>query len=172
MPVVRQFLLKPCDPKMVRISVERATNLLRILDNRMLKSLVGTAMNLPVLPKTYFALRKKLQDLEAPIAELIEVVKISVAISAKIFQLVNSSFFGGLLEVSSIETVVSFVDIQMLPNLLLAAEVVSMTDDTTALPGLSFEGLQADSQRTAKFAIRLRAAPHRCDIAVMAAQVH
>jgi HD-like signal output (HDOD) protein len=171
-PVAHQFLLKPCDPTMARIAVERATNLSRILNNRMLASLVGTVKDLPVLPKTYFALRKKLEDPEVPLAELVEVVEKDVAISAKIFQLVNSAFFGLPLEVSSIKTAVSFLGIQMLQNLVLAAEVFSMINDTQSLPGFSFEELQAHSQLTARIAFRLPAAPHTRDIAVMAALVH
>lgn len=171
-PVAHQFLLKPCDPTMARIAVERATNLSKILNNRMLASLVGTVKDLPVLPKTYFALRKKLQDPEVSMSELVEVVEKDVAISAKIFQLVNSAFFGLPLEVSSIKTAVSFLGVQMLQNLVLAAEVFSMVNDTTALPGFSFEELQAHSQLAAKIAIRLPAAPLTRDIAVMAALVH
>jgi HD-like signal output (HDOD) protein len=171
-PVAHQFLLKPCDPTMARIAVERATNLSKILSNNMLASLVGTVKDLPVLPKTYFALRTKLQDPEVPMAELVAVVERDVAISAKIFQLVNSAFFGLPLEVSSIKTAVSFLGIQMLQNLVLAAEVFSMINNTAALPGFSFEELQAHSQLTAKIAIRLPAAPHTRDLAVMAALVH
>jgi HD-like signal output (HDOD) protein len=171
-PVAHQFLLKPCDPTMARIAVERATNLSKILSNKMLATLVGTVKDLPVLPKTYFALRTKLQDPEVPMSELVAVVERDVAISAKIFQLVNSAFFGLPLEVSSIKTAVSFLGIQMLQNLVLAAEVFSMINDTAALPGFSFEDLQAHSQLTAKIAIRLPAAPHTRDLAVMAALVH
>jgi HD-like signal output (HDOD) protein len=47
-----------------------------------------------------------------------------------------------------------------------------MISDTEALPGFSFEDLQAHSQLAAKIAIRLPAAPHTRDIAVMAALVH
>ena len=154
-PVAHQFLLKPCDPTMARMAVERATSLSKILSNRMLANLVGTVKDLPVLPKTYFALRKKLQDPEVSMAELVQVVEQDVAISAKIFQLVNSAFFGLPLEVSSIKTAVSFLGVQMLQNLVLAAEVFSMISDTTPLPGFSFEELQAHSQLAAKIAIRL-----------------
>jgi HD-like signal output (HDOD) protein len=171
-PVAHQFLLKPCDPTMARIAVERATNLSKILNNKMLANLVGTVKDLPVLPKTYFALRKKLQDPEVAMTEVVSVVEQDVAISAKIFQLVNSAFFGLPFEVSSIKTAVSFLGVQMLQNLVLAAEVFSMIRDTAPLPGFSFEELQAHSQLAAKIAIRLPAAPHTRDIAVMAALVH
>jgi HD-like signal output (HDOD) protein len=85
---------------------------------------------------------------------------------------VNSAFFGLPLEVSSIKTAVSFLGVQMLQNVVLAAEVFSMISETTAPPGFSFEQLQAHSQLTAKIAVRLPAAPHTRDIAVMAALVH
>ena len=55
--------------------MERATNLSKILSNKMLATLVGTVKDLPVLPKTYFALRTKLQDPEVPMAELVAVAE-------------------------------------------------------------------------------------------------
>ncbi len=171
-PVAHQFLLRPCDPNMVRIAMERATNLSKILTNRMLANLVGTVKDLPVLPRTYFALRSKLDNPEVLLDDLVAVVEQDVAISAKIFQLVNSAFFGLPLEVSSIKTAVGFLGIDMLQNLVLAAEVFSMIDQTTALPGFSFEELQAHSQFSAKLALRIPAAPHTRSIAVMAALVH
>jgi HD-like signal output (HDOD) protein len=171
-PVAHQFLLKPCDPTMARIAVERATNLSRILSNKMLAALVGTVKDLPAMPKTYFALRNKLQDPEVQMSELVSIVESDVAISAKIFQLVNSAFFGLPLEVSSISAAIRFLGVQMLQNLVLVAEVFSMINDTAALPGFSFEELQAHSQLAAKIAIRLPAPPHIRDIAVMATLVH
>ncbi|MGA8037361.1 MAG: HDOD domain-containing protein [Candidatus Acidiferrales bacterium] len=101
--MAHQFLLKPCDPSMVRIAAQRAANLSKILSNRILASLVGTAKDLPVLPKMYFAVRKKLQVREVSMAERVQVADQAVAISAKIFQLVNSASFGLPLEVSSIK---------------------------------------------------------------------
>ncbi len=88
---------------MVRIAAQRAANLSKILSNRILASLVGTAKDLPVLPKMYFAVRKKLQVREVSMAERVQVADQAVAISAKIFQLVNSASFGLPLEVSSIK---------------------------------------------------------------------
>ena len=57
-PVAHQFLLKPCDPHMLRVAVERATSLSNVLSNKMLASLIGSVNDLPVLPRTYLALRE------------------------------------------------------------------------------------------------------------------
>ena len=61
-PVAHQFLLKPCDPNMLRVAVERATSLSNILSNKLLANLVGSVKDLPVLPRTYMALRQKLAE--------------------------------------------------------------------------------------------------------------
>lgn len=46
-PVAHQFLLKPCDPHMLRVAVERATSLSDVLSNKMLASIVGSVKDLP-----------------------------------------------------------------------------------------------------------------------------
>ena len=40
-PVVHQFLLKPCDPEILRAGIARATSLCEAIDSKMLTSLVG-----------------------------------------------------------------------------------------------------------------------------------
>src|SRR5580698_7749426 len=57
-PVAHQFLVKPCDPDMLRIAIERATSLSNILSNKLLANMVGSVKDLPVLPRTYLALRE------------------------------------------------------------------------------------------------------------------
>jgi CheY-like chemotaxis protein len=113
-PVAHQFLLKPCDPNMLRVAVERATSLSNILSNKLLANLVGSVKDLPVLPRTYQPLRQKLAEPEASIRDVVHIVEQDVAISAKILQLVNSAFFGLPREVSSVRTAVGFLGIAML----------------------------------------------------------
>jgi CheY-like chemotaxis protein len=93
-PVAHQFLLKPCDPPMLRVAVERATSLWDVLCNKMLANIVGSVKDLPVLPRTFMALREKLADPNASVKEVVKLVEQDVSISAKIRQLVNSAFFG------------------------------------------------------------------------------
>ncbi len=171
-PVAHQFLLKPCDPTMVRIAVERATNLSKILSNKMLANLVGTVER-PArhAAHLFHATRQAAGSPRANCRNRFRHRKRRRYLR-KIFQLVNSAFFGLPLEVSSIKTAVSFLGIQMLQNLVLAAEVFSMINNTDALPGFSFDELQSHSQLTAKIALRLPAPPHTLDVAVMAALVH
>src|SRR5580692_13143285 len=50
-PVAHQFLLKPCDPNMLRVPVERATSLSNILISKLFADLMGSVKGLPVLPR-------------------------------------------------------------------------------------------------------------------------
>jgi len=171
-PVAHQFLLKPCDPNMLRVAVERATSLSNILSNKLLANLVGSVKDLPVLPRTYMALRQKLAEPEASIRDVVHIVEQDVAISAKILQLVNSAFFGLPREVSSVRTAVGFLGIEMLQNLVLSAGVFTIFDQLAQLPGFSCEELQAHSQLTAKIAGQIPASAHVRGIAVVAGMLH
>jgi HD-like signal output (HDOD) protein len=171
-PVAHQFLLKPCDPNMLRVAVERATSLSNILSNKLLANLVGSVKDLPVLPRTYMALRRKLAEPDASIREVVNIVEQDVAISAKVLQLVNSAFFGLPREVSSVKTAVGFLGIDTLQNLVLSAGVFSIFDQLEKFPGFSCEELQAHSQLTVKIAGQIPASAHVRGIAVVAGMLH
>jgi CheY-like chemotaxis protein len=149
-PVAHQFLLKPCDPNMLRVPVERATSLSNILSSKLLANLMGSVKDLPVLPRTYMALRQKLAEPDAAIRDVVNIVELDVAISAKVLRLVNSAFFGLPREVSSVRTAAGFLGIDTLQNLVLSAGVFSIFDQLAKLPGFSCEGLRAHWQLTAK----------------------
>ena len=171
-PVAHQFLLKPCDPHMLRVAVERATSLSDVLSNKMLASIVGSVKDLPVLPRTFMALREKLADPNASVKEVVKLVEQDISISAKILQLVNSAFFGLPREISTLNTAVSYLGIDMLHNLVLSAEVFRVFENAAKLPGFSFEELHEHSQLTAKIAshIPVPAAVHSA--AVVAGLLH
>ncbi len=171
-PVAHQFLLKPCDPDMLRVSIERATSLSKILSNKLLASLVGSVKDLPVLPRTYMALREKLASPNASIREIVNLVEQDVSICAKILQLVNSALFGLPREISTVQSAVTYLGIEMVQNLVLSSEVFSVFEKVEMVPGFSFEGLQAHSQLTAKIATEIPAPAHIHGAAVVAALLH
>src|SRR6202142_789217 len=171
-PVAHQFLLKPCDPHMLRVAVERATSLSNVLSNKMLASLIGSVNDLPVLPRTYMALREKLSDPDAAVKDVVKLVEQDIAISAKILQLVNSAIFGLPREISSVNTAVSYLGMEMLQNLVLSAGVFRIFENAASLPGFSFEEVQEHSQLTAKIASHIPAPASIHSAAVVAGLLH
>jgi HD-like signal output (HDOD) protein len=157
---------------MLRVTVERATSLSNILSNKLLANLVGCVKDLPVLPRTYMALRQKLAEPDASIRDVVHIVEQDVAISAKVLQLVNSAYFGLPREVSSVRTAVGFLGIDTLQNLVLSAGVFSIFDQLAGLPRFSCEELQAHSQPTAEIVGQIPASAHVRGIAVVAGVRH
>jgi putative nucleotidyltransferase with HDIG domain len=171
-PVAHQFLVKPCDPHMLRVAVERATSLSDVLKNKLLASVIGSVKDLPVLPRTFMALREKLADPDASMKEVVDLVQQDVSISAKILQLVNSAFFGLPREISTLSTAVNYLGMDMLQNLVLSAEVFRVFEKAPALPGFSFEELHQHSQLAAKIASHIPAPAGIHGAAVVAGLLH
>jgi len=171
-PVAHQFLVKPCDLNTLRVAIERATSLSGLLSSKLLASIVGSVRDLPVLPRTYLALRQALANPETSIKQIVRIVEQDVAVSAKILQIVNSSFFGLPREISTVRTAVSFLGIDMVQNLVLSAEVFRVFEQAAAIPGFSFEELHAHSQLVAKIAAQIPASSHVRGVAIVAGLLH
>ncbi len=122
-PVAHQFLLKPCDPQMLRAGIARATSLGEVLDSKMLTSLVGALRDLPSLPRVFSELKAALAQPNVSIQRISQIVEQDVALSAKLLQLVNSAFFGLARDVTSVNTAVSCLGISVLHDLVLTLEV-------------------------------------------------
>jgi putative nucleotidyltransferase with HDIG domain len=171
-PVAHQFLVKPCDPDMLRVAVERATSLSNVLNNKLLANIVGSVQDLPVLPRIYLDLRHALSNPDIPIKSIVRIVEQDVGISAKILQLVNSAFFGLPREITSLQTAVSYMGMQLLQNLVLSAEVFHVFEVTKPVKGFSFEEVHMHSQLVAKIAGRIPAAAHIHGPAIIAGLLH
>lgn len=171
-PVAHQFLVKPCDLHMLRVGIERATSLSNVLQNKMLVSIVGSVKDLPVLPKTYLALREKLADPEVEVKDVVRLVEQDVGISAKILQLVNSAFFGLPREISTLRTAVTYLGIEIVQNLVLSAEVFRVFEKVQSFKGFSFEEMHVHSQLTAKIAARIPVSATAHSVAIVAGLLH
>jgi DNA-binding NtrC family response regulator len=58
LPVAHQFLNKPCDAALLRMVVERACELQRLLQNEKIRCLIGKLDKLPSVPHTYWELTR------------------------------------------------------------------------------------------------------------------
>jgi putative nucleotidyltransferase with HDIG domain len=171
-PVAHQFLVKPCDPETLRVAVKRATSLSEVLNNKLLANIVGSVQDVPVLPRIYLDLRHALADPDVPLKSIVRIVEQDVGISAKILQLVNSAFFGLPREITSLQTAVSYIGMQLLQNLVLSAEVFHVFDITKPVRGFSFEEVHMHSQLVAKIAGRIPAPAAIHGAAIIAALLH
>ena len=89
-----QFLSKPCDTEVLENVVSKSIAAKRRLPHDGLRALVTSIHSLPILPAHWLALLEEIGSKESSVDRLSDIVASDLALSAKVLQLVNSSFFG------------------------------------------------------------------------------
>jgi HD-like signal output (HDOD) protein/ActR/RegA family two-component response regulator len=170
LPVLHQFLTKPCDIKTLRGAIERCLDHLDVERDIKLRGLVEGIERLPTPPDIYFELTRRLQSPTTSIASVADVVARDPALTAKLLQLVNSAYFSNGSKTMSIRQAVSQLGIDRLRSLALTA-VFSESTGLEEGRGLSLKDMQRDALRVAN-AARDLATPAEQDDAFAAALLH
>jgi HD-like signal output (HDOD) protein len=123
--VVHQFLAKPCDPEKLKTILIQASALQDILSDGRMKDLISQIGTLPSLPTVYVKLQKAIAAADVNIADVVGIIEQDIAMSAKIMQLVNSSFFGIYKKVESPGRAVALLGLDTIKNLVLGVEIFS-----------------------------------------------
>jgi len=144
-----QYLTKPCDPDLLRATLKRAFALRDLLADEQLQALAAGMTTLPSLPTLYQKIVEVLQEPEASLAAVGEVIGQEPAMAAKVLQLVNSAFFGLRREVSDAREAVSFLGLETITALVLSvhvfAELKEATGDHFPIEGLWSHSLAVGS---------------------------
>jgi len=171
-PVAHQFLLKPCDPEVLRRGIARATSLGDALNSKMLTSLVGSLRELPSLPRVFSELKLALTRPSTAIEQVAAIVEQDVAVSAKLLQLVNSAFFGLTRDVHDIKTAVSCLGIPVLHDLVLNLQVFRALVPSEYVTEEYLEDFHRHTQLTARIAAGIARDAKLPPSVVLAALLH
>lgn len=125
-----QFLSKPCDPELLKHSVNRATALDIHLKDPKLRKLISQIDHLPSMPSLYLSMVEVLQDPEAPIKRVSQIISQDIGMSSRILNLVNSAFFGLSREISDIHEAVAYIGLDIIKSLVLSMNLFSRFEDT------------------------------------------
>ncbi len=171
-PVAHQFMVKPCDPSLLQVTVERACSLKELMGSDTVCHTVGAMTDLPPLPRTYGALVQALSDPDAGLDTIARIVERDVAVTARILQVVNSPLFGTSRRILNIRTAVSFLGVDILKNLVLSAETFRAFEGAREIGGCSLESVHAHAHLTARICRRLPVEQELKEIANLAALLH
>jgi HD-like signal output (HDOD) protein len=89
-----QYLSKPCEPDALKMTLLRAARMDESLDNAALRQVVARCVNLPSVPAVYSQVVEVLQDPDADIVLIGDIIGKDAAMTAMILKLVNSAYFG------------------------------------------------------------------------------
>jgi len=139
--VAHQFLSKPTSADQLQQAVSRACSLQDIIRNKRIREVVAQCDTLPSLPSLYVELQEAAESDTANAQAIGAILSHDIGMSAKILQLVNSSFFGIGRRVSSIEQAVTLLGIVRIKALVLSESVFRQFVPPPGLTDLAMEKL-------------------------------
>lgn len=173
--LAHQYLAKPCDPQQLLDTINSTCNLRKQFDNPLVRQLAGQTDSLPTLPDVYRELVHELDSPSSSLARVGEIISSDIAISAKILQLVNSSFFGLPVHVSDLPHAVTLLGLGVVKPLVLSSGLFQQFSPDR-LGRFSLAGLVDHSVEVAMSArclAQMEGIPApACDDAFMAGMMH
>jgi len=154
--VAHQYLSKPCDPELLKRTMDRAFALREVLVKPALRALIARTTSLPSTPAIYQELVRILQSPEVSVQQIGATLARDMGMTAKVLQLVNSAFFGLRRHITSPEEAVMFLGIDTVKALALSASAFS-SFDASRCPQFSIEELQRHSTQVAAIAREIAA---------------
>lgn len=124
-PVAHQFLAKPCGADTIETVVNQALALTKYLQSEDLRIIVGEISELPSVPSVYSELTAVISQPESSVLDVAAVVRRDMAMTAKVLQIVNSSFFTQGRVINSIEEAVVRLGMDRMKSLALATHAFS-----------------------------------------------
>lgn len=173
--VAHQHLAKPCDVDLLEMVISDTLALRYHMENDAIRDLVGRLDHLPTLPDTYTALVAELNSPCSSLARVGDIIRRDVSISAKILQLVNSSFFGLPVHVTDVSHATALLGMNVVKPLVLSSGLF----EQFAPGSLGEYSLAHLVDHSAEVALAARciaqlegAAAEDCDDAFMAGMLH
>ncbi len=149
--IAHQYLSKPCDPEVLKTTLDRAFALREVLVEPALRALIARTVSLPSTPAIYQELMQILQTPDASAQSIGATLSRDMGMTAKVLQMVNSAFFGLRRQVTNPEEAVMFVGVDTVKALALSVSAFS-SFSASRCPRFSIEDLQRHSTVVAAIA--------------------
>jgi len=169
--VAHQFLAKPCSSDTLRQVIERTRELRGWLSEERLQAAVGRVDSLPSTPRLFSALSKALDDEKATADTIAAIVREDPAMSSKVLQVVNSSFFSSGASVSDVRAAVVRLGMKTIRNLALGIGAFDAVGKNSGRSSAAMDALQKRSLAIAQLASRIAQGHDDADAAFMAGLV-
>lgn len=125
---VHRYLSKPCNADDMIGVLEGNIHLRTYLNDPTLTSFISEIGCLPSLPETYLKLQKAMRSSSATLDRVGRIIERDMALSSKILQIVNSSFFGLARHVSGPREAVKLLGLDIVRALMIQVSIVREFD--------------------------------------------
>jgi len=130
-PSAHQYLSKPCDSNLLISTVTRSCALREFLGHEKLKQIISSIDVIPSLPSLYCNIMHELRSPDVSIKRVGNIIEQDPSMSAKILQLVNSSFFGIPRHIADLSQAVIMLGLDTIRSLVLTMGIFAKLDTST-----------------------------------------
>ena len=143
-----QYMSKPCEPAELQRAIERAVHLRQSLGADEIQALVGGMDRLPSAPQLYGRLLESLRQPNASLRTVSSIIAEDMSMSAKVLQIVNSSYFGLRRPIVSVERAVTHLGLETVSALVLSTDAFACFEGAQ-VPEFSIASVWEHSLQTA-----------------------
>lgn len=152
--VAHQFLSKPCESEHLQEVINNICKLQQNLGSRELRGIVTQVQGVPSLPENYTALAAAFAEGESAFDLIRTIVAGDIGLSAKVIQLVSSSFFGTPTPKCTAKIACDLLGFDLLSRLFHESDVFQPMSSET-IGSMSFADLYNHSQQVARLAAEI-----------------
>lgn len=117
--LAHQYLVKPCNPDGLKTAIQRSVRMREEMADPELRRLAGGARSLPSVPDLYNQINAELASDDPSVARVSEIIAHDPAMTVRILQIVNSSFFGLRTVVTDITQATTLLGLDTISSLVL-----------------------------------------------------
>ena len=151
MPLAHRFLPKPCAPSEIERILDRIGSIEDSLELDRVREVIARLTHIPSVPSVYLKILDTLQDPDAGIVEVADVVAQDPGTTSGLLRVVNSAYFGLSRRITDAQEAVRFLGLDLVRTLALA---IGAFDQLRArpIPHFSVEELWQHSMATGSLA--------------------
>jgi HD-like signal output (HDOD) protein/ActR/RegA family two-component response regulator len=168
--LAHRYLSKPCESKKLEDCIGRCLATRDLIHSATLRARLGTITELPAMPSTFAALQQALLDPLVDSMKVAAIIERDPAVSAKVLQVCNSSFFRLPRRVSRITEAVSYLGLSTVRSMALSAELFRPGEALSA--GLDLGLMQRHALNVGAIARSLAAGADWAEDAFLAGLLH
>jgi putative nucleotidyltransferase with HDIG domain len=151
--IAQEFLHKPSEPDVIKEAIMRAVTLQGELENDAIRRMIATVDTLPSPSSVVKKLNDCLMHQNVEIADVAAIASVDPAMTAKLLQLANSSFFGVARTISTVADAITLLGISTVRDLAAGSKLFEVL--STELPNEDVRALEDHSQHVAQVASNL-----------------
>ena len=118
-----QYFVKPCDPAILVVAVNRALAIRKRLQSPDLFALISGAKSIPAMPRALAELSQLLQSPNATVAQVAKIIASDVGLTTQLLKLINSAYFLMPTEISDVSQAIKLLGFELVRSLVMLGAV-------------------------------------------------